>query len=435
MKNVFILSIDALQTGDLPALSALPNFSGELARAAVVKNVREVYPTLTNVNHASIITGVTPDRHGIYHNMIPFVPQPKLNWNVIGQNWFWKSEYMEAQTLVDAAKAEGIATACVSWPCMGGQIPDYNLAEMWPDTLPTLRETYEVSCTTNVMDRYFESHIAPFDFRNLSNADSFTVPIAADLIQTVKPGLMLEHVILLDYYRHKLGNNHPKVQEALEKIDGYFGQILRAFRDAGTYGDTDFFIVGDHGQMDIREIFHLNAALKERGLLTADEDGRITDYDAYCFSSGFSAQIVLKNPDDPALLKKVGRALEEIRAEYPRYVERVYTAEEAQAEEGLAGPFSFVVEAAEGVLIENACGSPVAMSSQDARYTGYKANHGYHPSKGPKTVMIAYGPDIREGAVVEGASILDECPTFAEALGLSMPGVMGKALPIFKSRG
>ncbi|MFV0413830.1 MAG: ectonucleotide pyrophosphatase/phosphodiesterase, partial [Oscillospiraceae bacterium] len=228
MNKLFVLSVDALQTGDIPYLLELPNFSKILKRGAVVKNIREVYPTLTNVNHVSIITGTTPDTHGVYHNMLPFAPVGDVGWNMIGKNWFWQSKYIKAPTIVDAAKAKGLSTACVAWPSMGGDVPDYNLAEMWPKTRPTVRETYEISCTANVMELYFDRYIAPFNFDQAADIDTFSVPIAADIIRRFQPDLMLEHIIYLDYSRHKFGNNHPKAKEALAKIDGYLGDLLAA---------------------------------------------------------------------------------------------------------------------------------------------------------------------------------------------------------------
>lgn len=431
-KKMFILSIDALETDDIPYLETLPTFSGILEKAAVVKNVREVYPTLTNVNHASIITGVTPDRHGIFHNLAPSVPSKTVNWNIVGQNWFWKSDYFKVPTIIDAAKAKGLITACVTWPGMGGQVPDYNLAEMWPFTKSTLRETYEISCTQNVMDLYFEKFIAPFNFKESFDTDAFTVPIAADIIKRFRPDLLLEHIICLDYCRHKSGNNHPKVRDALKRVDDLLATLLNAFKNAGTYDDTDFFIVGDHGQMDIREAFSLNAALKNHGLVTTDGDGTALDYEAYSFSAGFSAQIILKDAQDEALMERVFQVLTEIQREYPRHIERIYTEDEAWSEEDLAGPFSFIVEATEGVCFENAFDGPVTISSDDPAYHAYRSNHGYHPSKGPKPPLIAFGPNIKEAVTIDGASILDECPTFAKVLGVELPGMLGNALDIIK---
>jgi Uncharacterized proteins of the AP superfamily len=433
MQNkLIVISIDALQGQDLAFLKTQPRFSEILKKAAVVRGIREVYPTLTNVNHVSMITGVTPDRHGIFHNMMPFVPDRAVDWNIIGENWLWKSDYIKVPTIVDAAKSKGLVTASIMWPSMGGQVPDYNLAEMWPVASGDMYETYRRSCTANVMDRYYDRYIAPFDFKKSIDTDSFSVPIAADVIKTYKPDLLLEHIICLDYRRHKSGNDTPLVQEVLARVDGFIGTILDACKDAGVFEETNFVFLGDHGQIDIESSFNMNAALKNHGLIALNENGLPKSWQAYSFSAGFSTQIILNNPLDAALSEKVSRTLDEIKKEFPHYVGRIYTKEEAQAEEGLSGPFSFVVEAADGVCFENAFSGPIALSSSDPAYHAYRSNHGYHPSKGPKPPFVAFGPAIKEGRAIENATVLDECPTFAKILDVELPNLMGHPLDILK---
>ena len=64
-NKLIVLSYDSLQSGDLNKLEKMPYFSEILKRAAVVSNVREIYPTLTYPIHTTLITGLYPDKHGI----------------------------------------------------------------------------------------------------------------------------------------------------------------------------------------------------------------------------------------------------------------------------------------------------------------------------------------------------------------------------------
>lgn len=431
-NKLCILSIDALETDDLELLSQLPNFSTILQKGAVVKNIREVYPTLTNVNHVSMITGVTPSKHGIFHNMSPYLPEKHVDWNMVGQNWFWQKSAIQVPTLVDAAKEKGLSTACLSWPTMGGTAPDYNLAEIWPHTRKTLRETYEASCTSNVMELYFDRYLGSFDFRKIYEFDTVLVPIATDIILRAKPDLMLMHIIGLDYCRHKYGNHNPRIGEALKRADDVAGELISTYQKAGIFDQTNFVFLGDHGQMDINQSFSLNIALKEQGLVRMNQDDLVGDFDAYSFSAGFSTLIILKNPSDQACRDRVYQALQNIQEAYPAYLERVYTAEEALIEEQFSGDFSFVVEAKEGICFNNHFDGPLILSAKSPEYNEYRSNHGYHPSKGPKPVLLSFGPDIREGVAIEHAHVLDECPTFAKLIGAQMSGLMGNPLDILR---
>ena len=67
-RKLIVLSFDALQSNDVDVLERLPYCSELFKGAAIVRSVREVYPTLTYPIHTSILTGVTPATHGIFHN-------------------------------------------------------------------------------------------------------------------------------------------------------------------------------------------------------------------------------------------------------------------------------------------------------------------------------------------------------------------------------
>lgn len=435
MKNkLVIISIDALQTQDLEVLRELPTFRKILEKASIVKNIKEVYPTLTNVNHVSIITGVTPAVHGIYHNQYPYVPEKDNNWNVVGYNWIWENSAIKVPTLIDAANEAGLVTAVAHWPTLGGTKPHYNFSEIWPYLFGSPKESYSACSSPEVIDKYFDKYVADFDFAKSFDVDQFVVPIASDMINDYHPDLLLTHLILLDGYRHKTGNNSEYVKKALNNMDRHLQKLINATIEAGTYENTNFIIIGDHGQIDIEQEFQLNIPFVEAGLISLDSDTANTmvkDYSAYSFSAGFSSQIILKDPTDKVILSKVQNLLMSLQEKYPEYIEKVYTVEEAAAE-GLCGPFSFVVEGTKGTCFGLKYTGELITKSSDPNYHQYKSNHGYHPSKGPKPLMIAFGPDIKEGAIIENASVLNECATFCKLLGIQMPTAHQEVLDIIK---
>ena len=58
----------------------------------------------------------------------------------------------------------------------------------------------------------------------------------------------------------------------------------------------------------------------------------------------------------------------------------------------------------------------------------YRANHGHDPARGQSPFFALKGPDVRQGALVEQADLIDEPVTIARLLGLSMPWAQGKPL-------
>ena len=132
--------------------------------------------------------------------------------------------------------------------------------------------------------------------------------------------------------------------DAIDTVTGKLSLIeaaKAAIKDAGIEQDTDLFIVSDHGQLNITRSVALNALLADKGLLTVNAEGQVTDYMAIAKSAGMSAQIYVKDQKD---LGRVRAVLEQMREDGLYGFERVFTAEEARREEGLYGDFSFVVE-------------------------------------------------------------------------------------------
>ena len=67
-------------------------------------------------------------------------------------------------------------------------------------------------------------------------------------------------------------------------------------------------------------------------------------------------------------------------------------------------------------------------SLDNQNYRFGRATHGHLPHKGPQPTLLAFGPHIKEGVVMENAHLVDEAPTFAGALGIEMPGTDGRCL-------
>ena len=168
-----------------------------------------------------------------------------------------------------------------------------------------------------------------------------------------------------------------------------------------------------------------NVLLRRAGLIDVNEDGSIKDYRAICKSMGASCQVWLKDPADETVRTETLRVLEAARQEGAYGIERVMTVEEAEREEHLSGGFSFVLETNGTYSFGNDWREPVIRPIDLTDYKLAHGTHGHHPDKGPQPCLMAFGPDIRPGAVVEQAGIVDIAPTVAASLGFDMPDTDG----------
>ena len=111
---VVLISIDGLRPdyildADRHGLK-IPNLRRMIADGAYAKAVTGVLPTVTYPSHATMVTGVSPSRHGILNNS-PFDPFGK---NLGG--WMWYAEDIKAPTLWEAVNRAGFTSSSVDWP-------------------------------------------------------------------------------------------------------------------------------------------------------------------------------------------------------------------------------------------------------------------------------------------------------------------------------
>ena len=171
-----------------------------------------------------------------------------------------------------------------------------------------------------------------------------------------------------------------------------------------------------------------NVLLRRAGLIDLNADGSVRDYRAICKSTGASCQVWLKDPSDKAVWEETRRVLEAARKEGAYGIERVWTVEETEREEHLSGGFSFVLETNGTYSFGNDWRDPVIRPIDLSDYKLAHGTHGYLPDKGPQPCLLAFGPDIRPGAVVEQAGIVDIAPTVAASLGFDMPDTDGRVV-------
>ncbi len=433
-KKLVVLSYDALQSDDLELLSTLPNFSEIIKSASVVKNMREIYPTLTYPIHTTIVTGVYPDKHGIFHNQKPSISPDAPDFSVMGSDWYWYKENIKVPTLQDALWENGRTVASVLWPVTAGDKRGYNFPEIWPVKVKNEAsfDVYENASSDKVMDEYYNKYVSRYNWSDNEDMAYYGVEIALDILKNQKPDLLLCHVVHLDHIRHVYGDHGDMADRCLRDLDIIAGRFINTAKEAGIFEDTNFVILGDHGQIDIDTVFNLNVELKNAGLIMTDINNIPSGYEAYSFSAGFSSHIILKDKQNNDLKEKIYNKLIDIQKKYPQYIERIYTAQEALEEEKLSGEFSFVIEGTKGTLLGNDINASVVVPFGSEEYKAYRAMHGHHPGKGIKPPFISFGPDIAEGREMESGEIIDICPTLAKLAGVEMDGAEGKVLPIFK---
>jgi len=218
---------------------------------------------------------------------------------------------------------------------------------------------------------------------------------------------------------------------ALHRLDHHVGQLIDATKQAGTFADTNFVILGDHYQINVDHMIHLNTLFAQKGWLTPRQDQTFEDdWSVMAKTADGSTYIYTRHFDDLAELKDLIAGVEG--------VETVITGDEA-AKRGADPACALMVEAKEGYYFTDESRRPLVVEpvhpatlGQPDRYHGV---HGYDPAKPDyQTTLLFNGPAVKAGARIEAANLVDEAPTFARLLGLQFDGPMpGQCLDgIFK---
>lgn len=420
-NKLVVVSVDAMVGEDFEFARTLPTFARLLENAALAE-IEAVYPTVTYPNHAAQLTGCGPAASGIYNNL-QFQPGEEE------PEWFWYSSAIKVPTLLDKAKEAGLTTSAIQWPVTAQADVDFLMPEIWDTKRWGSEEAlYRGTASANVFENHYPRHRDMITWAPKRTFNEFACSIAEEVLAQEQPDVMFLHLVAVDAARHLTGPFTPAVHEALREVDGQLGRLLAAIDAAGNADTTNVVIVSDHGHLATEQVTSLNTLFKDRGFLRVDESGKLVDYDIFCLSAGFSAQLFLANGLSAARRAEVAAFLEDIEAEPAYRIEKIHTVAEAKALYGLAGPFEFVVESEPGVLLGADWKQRPVVLVEDSDFSGYLGNHGHAPQHGAQPVFIANGPDFQPGTHAGRRSILDEAPTFAAVLGLELPEAEGVAM-------
>jgi predicted AlkP superfamily pyrophosphatase or phosphodiesterase len=113
-EPLLLISIDGLQPADVIEADKrginIPNLKRFVKEGSYASGVRGVLPTVTYPSHATLLTGVSPAKHGIIGNN-SFDPM-----QINQSGWYWYASDFKVPTLWDAAAKAGKTTANVHWP-------------------------------------------------------------------------------------------------------------------------------------------------------------------------------------------------------------------------------------------------------------------------------------------------------------------------------
>ncbi|MFC6324272.1 alkaline phosphatase family protein [Companilactobacillus baiquanensis] len=409
-QHMVIISLDSMGFRDINEhQNELPTLNKLVNGGTWVKSVTGIYPTLTYPSHTTIITGQYPSVHGIVNNT-------KIQPERRSPDWYWYQGDVRSTTLYDLARQKGLTTASFLWPVTAGSKINYNLAEIFPNRIWTNQVLVSLRASSPLF--LLKMNHKYGKLRNgikQPQLDEFITACAVDTIENKKPNLTMVHLVDMDSMRHRYGVRSKEAMEALHRLDNHVSQLVEATKKAGTFSDTNFVILGDHYQINVDKMIHLNTLFARKGWLTTRKNQTFEyNWSVMAKSCDGSTYIYTRN----------FKHLDELKERIARVegIEHIYTQDEA-IKRGADPACTFMIEAKAGYYFTDESNRPTIVEQVDPDTLGepdrYCGVHGYDPDKpGYQTTILFNGPAVNEGKTIEKADLVDEAPTFAKLLGL-----------------
>jgi predicted AlkP superfamily pyrophosphatase or phosphodiesterase len=422
ISHVIIVTVDGLMPAAYVSPDAhglqVPTFRELVRNGAWSDGVLSVFPTVTYPAHTSIATGTNPGTHGIVSNVV-FDPLGKNE-----RGWHWYTEDIRVPTLWDAARARGLKTALVWWPVTVGAHATALLPEIWRAGSDDDAKLLRAMATPGLVDavgKKFPNFRAGFTPPAMK--DEALTDIAAHLIESLRPNLLMLHIAEVDHEQHERGPFSPTALAAVENADRQVARLIAVLKATGIWSQTVLVVASDHGFAAISQQVRPGVLLAKKALVTLNTRNRVVDWKAAVASAAGQAYIYLKDPKDAASARAVLEIFQPLAGSPGSGIRRIYRQEEIRRKGGDASAY-LALEGAEGfTIIDGYTGSYLSRSTQ-------AGTHGYDPEHSDmRASLLVYGPSVIPGKI-EGARLIDIAPTVATWLSLRMDKVEGRPLPV-----
>jgi phosphonoacetate hydrolase len=262
--------LDYLAESSMPVL-------GQWKREGLYKAVTGLMPSVTNINNASICCGVWPEVHGITGNSY-FDEKRGV------EDYMESADLLLAPTLFERAAKHRVKSALLSSKAK---------------TVTFLLRGAEIVLTAEEPTAQWVQRLGPAPSIYSSEINYWLLRAAIDILRN-RPDIACLYVHTTDYPMHMWAPEAPESKEHLARLDGFFGEAMRAAPDAA------FLVTADHGMNAKTRCYDLEKVCARRGvpLRKAFSAGR-DRYVKHNRGSSGAAYVYLKRPQDAERVREI----------------------------------------------------------------------------------------------------------------------------------
>jgi arylsulfatase A-like enzyme len=278
MKRVLIAAFDGLQPAQVtPEL--MPNLAKLAAEGVTFSNNHAVFPTVTRINAASIVTGRYPGVHGLAANMLVMRDfDPHLAFSalepMLAQVAQKTGRVLLAPTLADILSRHGQEFIAVGAGTSGNAyVQNPNAAVSGGATI------HPEFCLPYRLHDEITGRFGPWPPESVPNGERLfrAVDIITQYVLTeCQPIVSLIWFSEPDKSQHATGVGSETTFRAIREADAQFGRLLRWLDESGMSDETDIFVVSDHGYSTVSEVINVEELVRNAGFPPGDQPGGVT---------------------------------------------------------------------------------------------------------------------------------------------------------------
>lgn len=209
---------DYLERGVTPVLSRLAR-DGVLA----AQGMRPSFPSLTFPNHYTLVTGLTPDHHGVVNNTMTDKKIPDVLFTLGNRAALADRRWWDAATPIwVSAEQQGLKSATMFWP--GSDVDIQGVR-------PSDWRAYD--------------HNFPADARVDQVLEWMDRPLAT------RPDFVTLYFEAVDTAGHRYGPQGAQTTAAVASVDKALGRLIQGLATRGLLPQTNLVILSDHGMASL----------------------------------------------------------------------------------------------------------------------------------------------------------------------------------------
>lgn len=349
MSKVLVIVIDGCALEYLSE-KITPNMM-TIGEKGFFKTIKSAIPSVTNVNHATILTGSFPNEHGVVGNYF-------YNRETKEHGFIEDPSYLKKESVFDVYAAHGVSTALLA---VKGKVV----------------EVFGSHAGTGIsLERPDESllnrlHISnPPEVYSL-DANAWIFNACFNLIEKDNPDFV--YCTTNDFMMHNFAPDTQEAKLQMSEIDKWIGRIYELDPS------REIYITADHGMNEKSRLINMQKKLENAGFdvvcLPPIKDRYLENHR---YQEGGVLYLYLQRPEDEAALIDYLKTLS--------FIENVYTKEEA------AETFMLPIDNIGDLLITADFSSAFAETEGEELYVNVRTHGSLHEQKIPLIAVNARRP-------------------------------------------